>query len=96
MIAGGGEAGDITNHAAAQRYDAGVTMKTRVDQGIEYGRQRVDGLLRFAVWQDDFANVAASQRRFDFRPIQRGHDLIGNDQHLSRCNGVGEQSRIVE
>ena len=96
-VAGGGEAGHVADHAAAQRDQRGLAVAFVGQQGVEDQVQRLPVLVLFAVGQHDLDHVAAgrAQRRGDAFEVQRRDGGVGDDGDLAAAMWRAEQRRVA-
>ena len=88
LVAGGGESGDVADHAAAERHDGSVAVQPRVDE-------RVDDAMRTsrascAARRPAGSDVCTSRRpaaRAHRREVERRDGLVAHDQDFAcrRC-----------
>ena len=98
LVAGGGEACDVADDAAAESDDEAVAVVTRGDECIEDARPGGQRFVRLAIGQAHGDAGFVGQRRFERREVVRGDGVVRNDADLSLRRalhdkrGVGEQA----
>ena len=99
-VAGRRIAGQVADHAAAQRHQGGLAVAFIGQQRVEDLHQAGPVFIFFAVRQDDADHFAAiaGQRRLQAAQVQRRDGGIGDDGHLVAADmaqqriGVGQQA----
>jgi hypothetical protein len=87
----------VADHAAAERDEAAVAVKARVDEPVDDRRERRKRLLALAVRQHDGLHVSIPKRRAHGVQVERRDDLVADDQDLFRGRRIkrrfGNQAR---
>ena len=93
-IAGGGKAGHVTNHAAAQGKQHGFAVTAVAQQVVKNLVQRGPVLERLAIGQHHLAHlgVVRGQGRLQLGGIQRGHRGVGDYHGLCGLGALGKNS----
>ena len=96
LVAGGGEACDVADDAAAESDDEAVAVVTRGDECIEDARPGGQRFVRLAIGQAHGDAGFVGQRRFERREVVRGDGVVRNDADLSLRDDRGEQVAVVQ
>ena len=87
--AGGGEAGQVADHAAAQGQHGGVAAGAHVGKHLGYFGEAGQGLFLFAGRQHAGLHLLFAQGRLHPRQVVRGHVGVGQHQGVP----AGHQGR---
>ena len=94
LVAGRDEAGEVADHAAAERQHQRVASETVGDQHVEHAARRGERLVLFAVRQNHFDNAPIRERGANRRCIQRRNDRVADQQDVA-CRQRGLQQRVL-
>ena len=90
LVAGGGKAGHVADHAAAERDDAGVAREAVGDQHVEHARDVRERLVHLAVGQRHLDAAPRRERGGELGGVQRPDGGVGDQQHVARRNRLAE------
>src|SRR5699024_10902515 len=96
LIGGGGEAGDVTEHTAAERHDGGVAAMAVVQQVVINAVCRRQVLVAFAIGQDQGVGIVCRQGGPDALEIEGRNNVVGDDQHARSRHGAAVAVRPVQ
>ena len=84
---GRGEAGEVADHAAAERDDEIAALEAQLEQALAQRLELAEALRRLAGRQDDRADVAAArlQRRLERGEMMARDVLVGDDGAARRA-----------
>jgi hypothetical protein len=94
LVASRCKPGDIADHPPAERKNRGIPIELGSDQGIEYRRDGVQGLVLLAVGQHALRHAPPGQAPAQPFEVQRRDDGVGDDGHIPAGDSRFEQVAV--